>query len=228
MNFAVIQFPGSNCDEDMFHAIRDILGEEVAFVSSDASDLSGYDAVMVPGGFSFGDYLRSGAIARFTPIMTALKAFAESGKLVLGTCNGFQILCEAGLLPGAFLRNRDLHFVCKHQTLKVENNQTAFTSRYQAGEAISLPIAHGEGNYYCDPATLEELRANQQIVFTYAGDNPNGSTANIAGICNQAGNVIGLMPHPERAVEALIGGVDGLRVFESMRDTYEKNLGGQA
>ncbi|KAA9301181.1 MULTISPECIES: phosphoribosylformylglycinamidine synthase subunit PurQ [Aerococcus] len=227
MNFAVIQFPGSNCDEDMFHAIRDSLGESVEFVSSDADDLSGYDAVMLPGGFSFGDYLRSGAIAGFAPIMTALKDFAASGKLVLGTCNGFQILCEAGLLPGAFLRNRDLHFVCKQQALKVENHHTAFTSRYQAGETIQLPIAHGEGNYYCDEATLADLKAKQQIVFTYAGENPNGSTANIAGICNEAGNVIGLMPHPERAVEALIGGIDGLRVFESMRD-YHKNLGGQA
>ncbi|MGX7091599.1 phosphoribosylformylglycinamidine synthase subunit PurQ [Hutsoniella sourekii] len=227
MKFAVIQFPGSNCDHDMYHAIRDILQEDVEYVSSTATSLEGFDAVMIPGGFSYGDYLRSGAIARFAPIMEAVKEFAASGKLVLGTCNGFQILCEAGLLPGAFLRNKDLLFVCKQQDLRVVNNQTPFTKHFDSGETITLPIAHGEGNYYCNDDTLEELKANQQIVFTYQGDNPNGSLANIAGITNKAGNVIGLMPHPERAVEALIGGKDGLKVFESIRDEYQ-NLGGQA
>ncbi|MGX7106941.1 phosphoribosylformylglycinamidine synthase subunit PurQ [Hutsoniella sourekii] len=227
MKFAVIQFPGSNCDHDMYHAIRDILQEEVEFVPSTATSLEGFDAVMIPGGFSYGDYLRSGAIARFAPIMEAVIEFAASGKLVLGTCNGFQILCEAGLLPGAFLRNKDLLFVCKQQDLRIVNNQTPFTKYFDSGETITLPIAHGEGNYYCNDDTLEELKANQQIVFTYQGDNPNGSLANIAGITNKAGNVIGLMPHPERAVEALIGGKDGLKVFESIRDEYQ-NLGGQA
>ncbi|AEA00295.1 MULTISPECIES: phosphoribosylformylglycinamidine synthase subunit PurQ [Aerococcus] len=221
MKFAVIQFPGSNCDMDMLTAIRDILGQEADYVPASATSLAGYDAIMLPGGFSFGDYLRTGAIARFTPIMEEVKRLAQNGKLVLGTCNGFQILCESGLLPGSFLPNRDLTFICKKQELMVENNQSPFSSLYQEGEEITLPIAHGEGNYYCDEATLADLKANGQIIFTYAGENPNGSTGNIAGITNKAGNVIGLMPHPERAVEEIIAGQDGLKVFQSMVKYFE-------
>ncbi|MDK7190570.1 phosphoribosylformylglycinamidine synthase subunit PurQ [Aerococcus urinae] len=206
---------------DMLTAIRDVLGQEADYVPASATSLAGYDAIMLPGGFSFGDYLRTGAIARFTPIMEEVKRLAQSGKLVLGTCNGFQILCESGLLPGAFLPNRDLAFICKKQDLVVENNQSPFSSLYQEGEEITLPIAHGEGNYYCDQATLADLKANGQIIFTYAGENPNGSTGNIAGITNKAGNVIGLMPHPERAVEEIIAGQDGLKVFQSMVKYFE-------
>lgn len=222
MKFAVIQFPGSNCDGDMFYAIRDVFGEEVDFVPCSEESVDGYDAVMIPGGFSYGDYLRSGAISRFAPIMAGVIKFAENGGFVLGTCNGFQILCESGLLPGAFLPNEKLHFICKPQPLKVENAKTAFTHLYEEGEEVVFPIAHGEGNYYCDSETLKELKDNHQIVLTYAGENPNGSVANIAGITNKQGNVIGLMPHPERAVEALIGGVDGLKMFQSLRESYKK------
>ncbi|MFY9946791.1 MAG: phosphoribosylformylglycinamidine synthase subunit PurQ [Exiguobacterium chiriqhucha] len=215
MKFAVIVFPGSNCDLDMYHAVKDVLGEEADYVFHTETSLDGYEGVLLPGGFSYGDYLRCGAIAQFSPIMNEVKRFAEEGRPVLGVCNGFQVLVEAGLLPGVLMRNRDLKFMCKTVELKVETNETMFTNDYELGETIQVPIAHGEGNYYCDEATLETLRANEQIAFTYT-DNPNGSVANIAGITNVQGNVLGMMPHPERAVEALLGGEDGKRLFTSM------------
>ena len=216
MKFAVLVFPGSNCDIDMYHAIKDELGEEVEYVWHDATDLSEFDGVLVPGGFSYGDYLRCGAMANQSNVMAEVKKFAESGKPVLGVCNGFQILTEAGLLPGALLRNKNLKFMCRTVGLKVENIDTLFTNQYEAGQIINIPIAHGEGNYFCDDKTLAELKANNQIVFTYSGENPNGSLEDIAGIINEHGNVLGMMPHPERAVDALLGSDDGLKVFKSI------------
>lgn len=216
MKFAVLVFPGSNCDLDMYHAIKDELGEEAEYVWHDATDLSAYDGVLVPGGFSYGDYLRCGAMANQSNVMKEVKKAAEEGKPVLGICNGFQILTEAGLLPGALLRNRDLKFICRTVELKVENNTTLFTNGYAANEVIHIPIAHGEGNYYCDDATLQSLKEKNQIVFTYNGDNPNGSLENIAGIVNERGNVLGMMPHPERAVSEVVGGADGLALFKSI------------
>lgn len=220
MKFAVIVFPGSNCDADMLWAIRDIMGVEAEYVRYDETSLQGYDGVLLPGGFSYGDYLRCGAIARFSAIMNEVVRFAEEGKPVFGTCNGFQILTEAGLLPGVLRKNDSLRFICKTVPLKV-NNQTAFTSEYETDEIIQLPVAHGEGNYFCDDQTLQELKANNQIVFTYA-ENINGSVANIAGITNKAGNVLGMMPHPERAMEALLGAEDGKRFFASMLKNFGK------
>lgn len=216
MKFAVLVFPGSNCDIDMYHAIKDELGEEVEYVWHAESDLSQFDGILVPGGFSYGDYLRCGAMANQSNIMSEVKKAAEAGKPVLGVCNGFQILTEAGLLPGALLRNKNLKFMCRTVQLKVENNNTLFTNQYEEGQIIDIPIAHGEGNYYCDDETLAKLKANNQIVFTYEGENPNGSLENIAGIVNERGNVLGMMPHPERAVDALVGGADGLAVFKSI------------
>lgn len=215
MKFAVIVFPGSNCDLDMYHAVKDVLGEEAEYVFHTETSLEGFDGLLLPGGFSYGDYLRCGSIAQFSPIMAEVKRFAEEGRPVLGVCNGFQVLVEAGLLPGVLMRNRDLKFMCKTVDLVVENNETMFTSEYAAQETIRVPIAHGEGNYYCDDATLAALKANGQIAFTYK-ENPNGSVENIAGITNEAGNVLGMMPHPERAVEALLGGEDGKRLFTSI------------
>mgnify|MGYP005754524191 CR=1 FL=1 len=224
MKFAVIVFPGSNCDVDMFHAIKDELGQEVEYVWHDATNLDEYDGILLPGGFSYGDYLRSGAIARFSNVMNEVVKAAEQGKPVLGVCNGFQILLESGLLPGAMQRNKGLKFICRTVPLRVENDKTMFTSEYEKGAEIMIPIAHGEGNYYCDEATLATLRANNQIVFRYAGDNPNGSLDSIAGIVNEKGNVLGMMPHPERAVSELLGSADGLKLFKSIvrnwRETY--------
>ena len=220
MKFAVIVFPGSNCDADMLWAIRDIVGVEAEYVRYDETSLQGYDGVLLPGGFSYGDYLRCGAIARFSAIMKEVVRFAEEGKPVFGTCNGFQILTEAGLLPGVLRKNDSLRFICKTVPLKV-NNQTVFTSEYETDEIIQLPVAHGEGNYFCDDQTLQELKANNQIVFTYA-ENINGSVANIAGITNKAGNVLGMMPHPERSMEALLGSEDGKRFFASMLKNFGK------
>ncbi len=222
MKFAVIVFPGSNCDRDMLWAVSEILGEEASYVRHDETSLAGFDGVLLPGGFSYGDYLRCGAISRFSNIMSEVIRFAEEGRPVFGTCNGFQVLTEAGLLPGALKRNDSLHFVCKTIQLKVVNNETAFTSEYRQNEIIRVPIAHGEGSYYCDEATLSKLKENHQIVFTYEGENPNGSIANIAGIVNEKGNVLVMMPHPERAVEELLGSADGLRFFQSMVKNYGK------
>ncbi|NHC40324.1 phosphoribosylformylglycinamidine synthase subunit PurQ [Bacillus sp. MM2020_1] len=215
MKFAVIVFPGSNCDVDMFHAIQDELGEQVEYVWHDSESLDEFDGILLPGGFSYGDYLRTGAIARFSNVMKEVIKAAEAGKPVLGVCNGFQILLEAGLLPGAMRRNESLSFICKPVELKVENNQTMFTNEYSNGETIVIPVAHGEGNYYCDEETLTRLKENNQIVFTY-NQNPNGSLADIAGIINEKGNVLGMMPHPERAVDELLGGADGLKMFQSI------------
>ncbi|KIL46998.1 phosphoribosylformylglycinamidine synthase subunit PurQ [Jeotgalibacillus campisalis] len=216
MKFAVIVFPGSNCDIDMYHAIKDELGEEAEYVWHDTEDLSGYDGILLPGGFSYGDYLRSGSIARFSNVMKEVVKAAEEGKPVLGVCNGFQILLEAGLLPGAMLRNKELKFMCRTVGLVVENPDTMFTSAYSKNQVIQIPIAHGEGNYYCDDTVFNDLKANNQIVFTYEGLNPNGSLGNIAGITNAKGNVLGMMPHPERAVDALLGSADGLNLFQSI------------
>lgn len=202
----------------MLEALTDVMGVEAQAVRHDATSLEGFDGVMLPGGFSYGDYLRCGAIARFSPIMEEVRRFAESGKPVFGTCNGFQVLTEAGLLPGALIENESLKFVCKTVPLKVVNSHTRFTSEYDEDEVISLPVAHAGGNYFCDAGTLAELQENNQIVFTYE-ENINGSTASIAGITNRAGNVLGMMPHPERAVEALLGSEDGKRFFASLIDS---------
>jgi len=224
LKFGVIIFPGSNCDHDAYHVISKHVGQPVDFIWHRDIDLRSYDAVIIPGGFSYGDYLRAGALARFSPVMNSVKEFAAEGKLVLGICNGFQILCEAGLLPGALIRNRDLHFVCGHVNVRVENADTPFTHELKDGSVLSMPIAHAEGNYVCDEATLNELRRDDRIVFRYCeangeitdAANPNGSRDNIAGICNPERNVMGLMPHPERACEDLLGSSDGREVFRSL------------
>ncbi|MDT9027657.1 MULTISPECIES: phosphoribosylformylglycinamidine synthase subunit PurQ [Rossellomorea] len=216
MKFAVIVFPGSNCDIDMYHAIKDEIGEEVEYVWHDADNLENYDAILLPGGFSYGDYLRSGAIARFSNVMKEVVKAAEQGKPVLGVCNGFQVLLETGLLPGAMRRNESLKFICKTVPLTVENNETMFTNGYEKNDVIQIPIAHGEGNYFCDEETMITLKENNQIVFTYSDENPNGSVENIAGITNKAGNVLGMMPHPERAMDTLLGSEDGKKLFQSI------------
>jgi len=224
MKFAVLVFPGSNCDIDCYKAVEDTLGEPVDYVWHTATDLSAYDCILVPGGFSYGDYLRCGAISRFAPVMAEVAKAAEAGKYILGICNGFQILTEAGLLPGTLRRNMSLKFRCHDTVLRVENNENPFTAQYAAGEEITIPIAHGEGNYYCDEATLAELKKNNQIIFRYV-NNPNGSVDDIAGISNRRGNVVGMMPHPERAVDALLGSEDGKKMFTSIlkawRDRHE-------
>lgn len=225
MRVGVVTFPGSNCDYDAYAAIRHVLGEEVTFLWHRSHDLDGSDLVILPGGFSYGDYLRSGAIARFSPIMESVVRFARGGGLVLGICNGFQILTECGLLPGALMRNRRLRFICRFVYLKTENNQTAFSNACRPGEVLRIPIAHGDGNYYHYEHEVRRLEDNGQVVFRY-GDregrateaaNPNGSLNNIAGIINREGNVMGMMPHPERAVEPILGSCDGLKVFQSVR-----------
>lgn len=222
MRFAVIVFPGSNCDVDMYHAIKDELSEEIEYVWHDTDNLDEYDGILLPGGFSYGDYLRTGAIARFSNVMKEVIKAANEGKPVLGVCNGFQILLEAGLLPGAMRRNESLSFICKPVELIVENNKTMFTGEYQQGQSITIPIAHGEGNYYCDEETLARLKANNQIVFSYK-QNPNGSLEDIAGIINEQGNVLGMMPHPERAVDELLGSADGLKLFQSIVKAWRES-----
>lgn len=216
MKAAVISFPGSNCDRDLVWALQDIAGIPTDLVPASATSIDGYDLVGVPGGFSYGDYLRSGAIASFSPIMAALRQHAAAGKLVIGICNGFQILCEAHLLPGTLQWNDSLSFICAPEELTVVNQGTPFSNAYQQDQIITLPIAHGEGNYYADADTLAAIEANHQVVFRYR-DNPNGSLHDIAGVTNAQGNVLGMMPHPERAVEALLGGTDGLGVFASLK-----------
>jgi phosphoribosylformylglycinamidine synthase subunit PurQ / glutaminase len=224
MKFGVVVFPGSNCDHDACHAIGHVLHKPVEFIWHQSEDLHQCDAIILPGGFSYGDYLRTGAIARFSPVMKAVEQFADKGGLVLGICNGFQILLEAGLLPGAMMRNAGLRFICKHVHLRVEDTNSPFTCAAKPGQILTLPIAHSDGNYTCDQKTLTELEKNRQILFRYTtldgkddtAGNPNGAKANIAGICNAARNVAGLMPHPERAVEACLDSEDGLVVFRSM------------
>jgi len=215
MKFGVIVFPGSNCDHDAYYAVESVLGQPVTFLWHESHDLENCDAIIVPGGFAYGDYLRTGAIARFSPVMESVARFAGDGGLVLGICNGFQILCEAGLLPGALMRNAGLKFICKPVRVRVENADTPFTNACQKGEVLTMPIAHMEGNYFCDEPTLEALRREERIVFRYV-ENPNGSLDNIAGICSPGRNVLGLMPHPERASEALLGSSDGFKVFQSL------------
>lgn len=224
MKFGVIVFPGSNCDRDVAMVTRDLLQQPTRMVWHETSDLSDLDVVIIPGGFSYGDYLRCGAIARFSPALQATLNHAAHGKLVIGICNGFQVLTEAGLLPGALMRNRDLHFVCDRVSLKVERTDLVWTQSYTQGQVITLPIAHGEGCYYADPATLADLEANNQVVLRYCtpdgkvteSSNPNGSLNNIAGICNRRGNVIGMMPHPERASDPMLGYTDGIHIFEGL------------
>jgi len=228
MNVAVLVFPGSNCDIDCYKAVEQTIGQPVEYVWHQATDLSKFDLILVPGGFSYGDYLRSGAIARFSPVMEEVRKAAEAGKYVLGICNGFQILLESGLLPGAMRRNNSLKFRCAPATLEVANNDTPFTRDYKAGEKISIPIAHGEGNYYCDEETLARLEANGQIAFRYSGENPNGSVADIAGITNERGNVLGMMPHPERAIDTLLGSEDGKRMFTSVLNAWRGTAHGTA
>ncbi|GAX88751.1 phosphoribosylformylglycinamidine synthase subunit PurQ [Effusibacillus lacus] len=225
MRFAVIVFPGSNCDIDAVKAIEDVLGEPVEMVWHTAADLSAYDCIILPGGFSYGDYLRSGAIARFSPVMEEVRKAAAEGKLVIGICNGFQILTESHLLPGALRENNHTQFNCEIVPLVVENANTPFTSGYQKGQVIHIPIAHGEGNYYVDEETLAKMKANNQIVFRYHGKNPNGSIENIAGICNEQGNVLGMMPHPERAVHDLLGSSDGGALFTSILTNWREKHG---
>jgi phosphoribosylformylglycinamidine synthase len=230
MKFGVLVFPGSNCDHDAYHVISKHVGQPVDFIWHKETDLSGYDAIIVPGGFSYGDYLRAGALARFSPVMKSVKDFANEGKFVFGICNGFQILCESGLLPGALIRNENLHFICKHINIKVENKSTPFTSELDNDEVLSIPIAHAEGNFVCDDETFHKLEENNQIVFRYVNENgeptneanPNGSRSNIAGICNLDRNVLGMMPHPERACENLLGSNDGRDIFRSLTRAIER------
>ena len=224
MKFAVVVFPGSNCDHDAYHAARHVLGQDAEFIWHKDTSLQGADVVVLPGGFAHGDYLRTGAIARFSPIMREVTRFAAEGGPVLGICNGFQVLLEAGLLPGAMLRNRSVKFQCEHVFVKVEQTDTPFTMACRPGQVLRIPIAHGEGNYYAEPDVVERLEKQRQVVFRYttaSGDvtdaaNPNGSVSNIAGLCNEARNVVGLMPHPERACELAVGSADGLVMFESV------------
>jgi phosphoribosylformylglycinamidine synthase len=232
MKFGVVVFPGSNCDHDTYHVISKVIGQPVDFIWHKEEEIDRYDAIILPGGFSYGDYLRTGAIARFSPVMRAVKDFARGGGLVLGVCNGFQVLCEAGLLPGALLRNRDLKFICEHLTVRIERTDTPFTSACTPGQILNVPIAHGDGNYFCDQKTLDELEREGRIVLRYcdpqgrvtAEANPNGSLNNIAGICNRERNVLGLMPHPERASENLLGSNDGRIIFLSMADSLREMI----
>ena len=223
MKFAVVVFPGSNCDHDAYHAVKHVLGQDAAFVWHKETSLGGADAVILPGGFAHGDYLRTGAIARFSPVMQEVRRFAAAGGPVLGICNGFQVLLEAGLLPGAMLRNRSVQFQCEHVHVRVEQTDTPFTVSCRQGQILRIPIAHGEGNYYAEPDVLEQIERNRQVVFRYTTAegavtdeaNPNGSIHNVAGLCSEQRNVVGLMPHPERACELPLGSADGLAILES-------------
>jgi phosphoribosylformylglycinamidine synthase len=224
MKFGVIIFPGSNCDHDAYWVIENVAKQPVTFLWHDSPDLQGCDAIIVPGGFAYGDYLRTGAIAKFSPVMGSVRKFAAEGGLVLGLCNGFQILCEAGLLPGALMRNAGLKYICKPVYIRVESTNTPYTQQLSRGEVLRIPIGHMEGNYFCDECTLAELREQDRIVFRYstaAGEitrqaNPNGSLENIAGICNEGRNVLGMMPHPERASEPELGMTDGAKIFHAL------------
>lgn len=227
MKFGVVQFPGSNCDDDAFHAIGSIIHEPVDFIWHQSEDLAGSDCVILPGGFAYGDYLRTGAIARFSPVMKSVDKFAKSGGLVLGICNGFQILLEAGLLPGAMMRNTGLRYLCRHVHIRIESTDNPFTCAAKKGQVLKIPIAHNEGNYFNEPKVLDDLERNNQVIFRYVTPkgtdaendreaNPNGSLHAIAGICSRERNVLGLMPHPERAVESPLGSSDGLVLFKSV------------
>ncbi len=228
MKFGVLVFPGSNCDQDTHHVVSNVMGEPVTFLWHESSDLESCDAILVPGGFAYGDYLRTGAIAHFAPIMQSVKKFAAAGGPVLGICNGFQILTESGLLPGALMRNAGLKYICRQVHLRTETIDTPFTNLLRAGEVLQIPIGHMEGNYFCDSATLQQLDSQRRIAFRYSTAegvispeaNPNGSLANIAGILNEGRNVLGMMPHPDRSSEALLGSSDGLRIFQSMLSAF--------
>ncbi len=228
MKFGVVILPGSNCDHDALHVAKDVLGAEAEPLWHKDTDLKGADCVIVPGGFAYGDYLRAGALAKFAPIMEPIRRHADAGGLVLGICNGFQVLTEAGLLPGALMRNQHLRFLGRDVHIRVEETDTPFTSLYERGQVFRVPIAHGEGNYYADDETLDALERNRQVIFRYSDDegrltsdaNPNGSARNIAGICNRARNVVGLMPHPERCSESILGGATGLVMFQSIVSAY--------
>lgn len=226
MKFGVVQFPGSNCDQDAYFAVRDVLKQPVEYVWHQTTDLSGFDCIIIPGGFSYGDYLRTGAVARFSPVMNAVQEFADNGGRVIGICNGFQILCEAHMLPGALIPNNTLRFRCKYVTVRADNTTSDFTHLCKPGQVMRIPIAHHGGNYYCDPSTLAWLEEHDRVLLRYCDDrgrvnqdaNPNGSLNNIAGILNEAGNVAGMMPHPERAVEDILGSADGRFILESLVD----------
>jgi phosphoribosylformylglycinamidine synthase subunit PurQ / glutaminase len=228
MKFGVIIFPGSNCDHDSYYALNAVAGQPATFLWHDATDLQRSDAIIVPGGFAYGDYLRTGAIAKFAPIMQSVRTFADQGGLVIGICNGFQILCESGLLPGALMRNAGLKYICKQVHLRVESTNTPFTHDLQKGSVVQIPIGHMEGNYFADEATLATLRKDERIIFRYSTAegaitpeaNPNGSLDNIAGICNAGRNVLGMMPHPDRSSEAMLGSADGLKIFQSMINSF--------
>jgi len=233
MRFGVVVFPGSNCDYDCYYVLKNVLKKEVDFIWHKEKNVSGYDCLILPGGFSYGDYLRTGAIARFSPVMKSVEEYARAGGLVIGICNGFQILLEAGLLPGAMLRNKTLNFICRFVNIRVENNTTPYTHLYQKGQVLKIPIAHIEGNYYAEEETIRSLRENGQIVFRYCDENgelfpdsnPNGSKDAIAGICSREGNILGMMPHPERASESILGSEDGKLVFESAIKKIEGKFG---
>jgi phosphoribosylformylglycinamidine synthase len=230
MTFGVVVFPGSNCDHDAYHAAKHVLGRDARFIWHKDDSVGDVNAVILPGGFSYGDYLRSGAIARFSPVMKSVIDFANAGGVVLGVCNGFQVLCESGLLPGVLMRNRSLRFVCKPVSIRVERTDTGFTSLCRPNQVLEIPVAHGEGNFFADPQTLETLEANNQVVFRYCNpdgettedSNPNGSVNSIAGIINLAGNVVGMMPHPERHVENDLGSSDGLFILRSIAESVEQ------
>jgi len=232
MKFGVVVFPGSNCDHDTYHVISKVIGQPVDFIWHKEDTIDRFDAIILPGGFAYGDYLRCGAIARFSPVMRAVSEFSREGGMVIGICNGFQILCEAGLLPGALLRNRDLKFICEHVYVRVERTDTPFTAACTEGQVLSMPIAHGEGNYFCDQSTLDELESEGRVIFRYSNQqgeiteaaNVNGSLKNIAGISNRERNVIGLMPHPERASENVLGSKDGRIIFLSMADSLREMI----
>ena len=232
MKFGVVVFPGTWSDVDCFHVIKDYLEQDVDYIWHKDTDLSKFDCIILPGGFSYGDYLRCGAIAKFSPVMESIQEFSEKGKTVIGICNGFQILCEAGILPGVLIRNKDLKFRCEMTNLLVQNTDSCFTNRCDLGQVIQVPISHGEGNYFADNDTLDKLENNNQIIFKYSsftGDvsdinNPNGSVMNIAGIINQNGNVLGMMPHPERVCDPIMGGSDGLKIFGSILDNFSDSV----
>ena len=222
MKFGVIVFPGSNCDHDCYYAVQSVIGKPVEFIWHQDTSLKGFDAVILPGGFSYGDYLRTGALAKFSPVMSEVKAFADKGGLVIGICNGFQILAEAGLLPGALMRNVTRKYICKFLKLSVETTNSPFTNQLQKGQILSIPIGHGDGNYFADAETLKQLNGEDQVAFRYHNENPNGSLENIAGIINAKRNVLGMMPHPERCAETLLGNAAGLGVFRSIAASFVK------
>ncbi|MBI5892144.1 MAG: phosphoribosylformylglycinamidine synthase subunit PurQ [Deltaproteobacteria bacterium] len=224
MKFGVIVFPGSNCEQDCYHVVKNVFNQSAEYIWHKDTNIKGFDCIILPGGFSYGDYLRTGAIARFSPVMNEVVKFAKNGGIVIGICNGFQILTEAGLLPGVLMRNKTLKFICKNVSIKIENNQTIFTKTYKKNQVLNIPIAHADGNYFADEDTIKKLEDNNQILFRYCDSdgrttddsNPNGSLHNIAGIINKDGNVFGTMPHPERACESILGGKDGKGIFESI------------